>query len=172
MPDSISKAWSSTDEARMMQRILSDAETAGAKRAQVLALAAALVLGIGISALAPSALITVVVPLLLIACVGLAWGIVQGQRLEVFRADYAALVGSGILGISIGALAAPTLGTAAVPVLLAGCFTLAWAMVQKQRTEVLSTGTPALWERALSWACWVAIALVGAVVVWKSASFR
>lgn len=152
----------------MTQRSLSDAETAWLKRSEVLALAAALVLGIGIGALAPSTLITVVVPLLLIGCVGLAWGMVQGQRLKVFRADYVAFVGAGILGIGIGAIAAATFGTAAVPILLAGCFTLAWAMLQKQRVEVLSTGTPALWERALYWACWGAIAIAGAIVVWKS----
>lgn len=152
----------------MTERSLSDGEKAWLKRSEVLALAAALVLGIGIGALAPSTLITVVVPLLLIGCVGLAWGMVQGQRLEAFRADYVALVGAGILGIGIGAIAAPTPATAAVPVLLAGCFTLAWAMVQKQRIEVLSTGTPALWERALHWTCWGAIAIAGAIVVWKS----
>jgi hypothetical protein len=168
MPDSISKAWSFTDEARMTERILSDGEKAWLRRAEFLALASALVLGIGIGALAPSALVTVVVPLLLIGCVGLAWGMVQGQRLEVFRAEYVALVGAGILGIGIGALAAARLGTAAVPVLLAGCFTLAWSMVQKQRVEVLSTGAPALWERALYWACWVAIATVAAIAIWKS----
>lgn len=82
MPGSASKAWSSTDEARMTERSLSDGETAWLKRAEVLALAAALVLGIGVGALAPSTLTTVVVPLLLIGCVGLAWGMVQGQRLE------------------------------------------------------------------------------------------
>ncbi|MBX9591251.1 MAG: hypothetical protein K2X43_18335 [Hyphomonadaceae bacterium] len=90
------------------------------------------------------------------------------QNAWLRRAEFLALIAVLVLGIGMGALAASALSTVAVPILLVGCFTVAWAMVQKQRVEVLSGGPPALWERALYWACWAAIGIVAAIVIWKS----
>jgi hypothetical protein len=90
------------------------------------------------------------------------------QKAWLKRAELLALIAALVLGIGMGALAASALSTVAVPVLLVGCFALAWGMVQKQRVEVLSQGSPALWETALYWACWAAIGIVAAIVIWKS----
>ena len=92
------------------------------------------------------------------------------QKTWLKRAELLALIAALTLGIGMGALAASALSTVAVPILLVGCFAVAWAMVQKQRVEVLSEGPPALWERALHWACWVAIATIAVIVIWKSLS--
>jgi len=74
-----------------------------------------------------------------------------------------------MLGIGGGALASAAVGSVAVVALLVGCFTLAWAAVQKQRLEMQSSAQPAAWEIALFWASWVAIAVVGAIIFWRTA---
>jgi hypothetical protein len=86
------------------------------------------------------------------------------------RAEFLVLIAALVLGIGMGALGASALRTAVIPILLVGCFTLAWGMVQKQRIEVLKEGAPALWETALHWACWAAIGIVAAIVISKSLS--
>ena len=45
---------------------------------------------------------------------------------------------------------------------------VAWAMVQKQHLESLSQDGPAPWEIGLCWSSRIAIAAVGAIVIWKS----
>src|SRR5581483_8440644 len=85
------------------------------------------------------------------------------------RGDWLAVAAALVLGIGGGALASAAIGSAAVVALLVGCFTLAWAAVQKQRLEIESRAQPAAWEIALFWASWVAIADVGAFIIWKTA---
>ncbi len=84
------------------------------------------------------------------------------------ESEFLALAAVLVLGIGAGALASSALTSVAVPALLVGCFTVAWAMLHKQRIEMSKGGSPAPWEAALTWGCWAAIGAVLAVVIWKS----
>lgn len=63
----------------------------------------------------------------------------------------ALLCGGGalVLGIGIGALAAPALGWVAVPLFLIGCISHGCGMIQKHRIEQLDADGSAAWETAL-----------------------
>ena len=63
----------------------SDRGTTWRKRGEWLALAAALMLGIGFGAVASSALGRLGVAALLVGCVTLVWALVEKQRLEIER---------------------------------------------------------------------------------------
>ena len=82
------------------------------------------------------------------------------QRSRLKQAELLLAVGALVLGIGIGALAAPALGWLAVPMFLIGCVSHGWGMIQKLRIEQLDDNTPATWEALLYWGCWVALAIV------------
>ena len=90
------------------------------------------------------------------------------QREKLKQADLLCGVGALVLGIGIGALAAPALGWVAVPLFLIGCISHGWGMIQKHRIEQLDASGSAAWETALYWGCWAAIAIVLAIASWKA----
>ncbi|MEQ1613789.1 MAG: hypothetical protein ABL904_13630 [Hyphomicrobiaceae bacterium] len=90
------------------------------------------------------------------------------RRSRLKQAELLSAVGALVLGIGIGALAAPVLGWLAVPIFLIGCISHGWGMIQKHRIEQLDDNTPATWEAALYWGCWVALAIVLAVASWRA----
>ncbi len=90
------------------------------------------------------------------------------RREKLKQADLLSGVGALVLGIGIGALAAPALGWLAVPLFLVGCISHGWGMIQKHRIEQLNQSTSAAWETALYWACWAAIAIVLAIGSWRA----
>lgn len=90
------------------------------------------------------------------------------QRSRVKQAELLSGVGALALGIGIGALSAPTLGWLAVPIFLIGCISHGWGMIQKHRIEQLDGNTPATWEAALYWGCWMALAIVLAMASWRA----
>lgn len=90
------------------------------------------------------------------------------QRSRLKQAELLSAVGALVLGIGIGALAAPALGWLAVPIFLTGCISHGWAMIQKHRIEQLGHDTPAAWEAALYWGCWTALAIVLAMASWRA----
>lgn len=90
------------------------------------------------------------------------------QREKLTRVDLLCGVGALVLGMGIGALAAPALGWLAVPLFLIGCLSHGWGMIQKHRIEQLGASGSAAWETALYWGCWAAIAVVLAIASWAA----
>ena len=81
-------------------------------------------------------------------------------------ADLTSGVGALVLGIGVGALFAPWVGTAAGVVALVGAFAHAFGMWDKHRLEsdMPAERSPAV--QALYWLCWLLLAgVVGYVLV-------
>lgn len=68
--------------------------------------------------------------------------------------------GALALGIGLAAALSAYIGRAALPILVAGTASDGWGMFQKHRPESNESYTPALWEKALYWACWAALAVL------------
>lgn len=92
----------------------------------------------------------------------------SSQREKLKQVDLLGAVGALVLGMGIGALAAPALGWLALPLFLIGCLSHGWGMIQKHRIEQLEASASAAWEQALYWGCWAAIAIVLAIASWKA----
>ncbi len=92
----------------------------------------------------------------------------SAQREKLKQADLLCGVGALVLGIGIGAIAAPALGWLAVPLFLVGCVSHGWGMIQKQRIEQLDCSGASAWETMLYWGCWAAIAIVLVMASWRA----
>jgi hypothetical protein len=78
-------------------------------------------------------------------------------------ADLSSSVGAGVLGIGIGALLAPWMRVAAVPVLALGLLMHAWGMTDKHRLETAERMPR--WSTALYWVCWIGLAVMAVGVI-------
>src|SRR3712207_376790 len=74
-------------------------------------------------------------------------------------------IGAVALGVGLGALLADRLAGLAVPVLLLGVATHAWAMLDKHRVEKGLGLGGAWWESAAHGSCWLLLALM-VLLVW------
>jgi hypothetical protein len=84
-------------------------------------------------------------------------------------ADLASGLGAIALGAGLALIAPVTLRDDAVPMLVAGLFIHGVGMTLKYRFES-QEGSPAWWERALFWLCWVCLAALGLWVAFGVAS--
>src|SRR5262245_53524147 len=81
-------------------------------------------------------------------------------RARVKSAELLSGTGALVLGLGLGAALASYIGNAAVLLLVAGIASHGFGMLQKHRLETKAGGTPAWWETALYWVCWLALAAV------------
>lgn len=80
------------------------------------------------------------------------------QRDRLKSAELLSATGALVLGVGMGAALSTYIGSAAVPLLVAGIAAHGWGMLQKDRLEAKEDYAPALWEAALYWVCWAALA--------------
>src|SRR5262245_3135881 len=79
-------------------------------------------------------------------------------RARLKSAELLSATGALALGLGLGAALSSYIGNAAVLLLVAGIASHGFGMLQKHRLEAKAGGTPAWWETALYWICWVALA--------------
>src|SRR5262245_16174609 len=83
---------------------------------------------------------------------------VDDQRARLKSAELLSVAGALVLGVGLGAALSSFIGNAAVLLLVAGIASHGFGMLQKHRLEAEEGYAPALWETALYWVCWVALA--------------
>lgn len=82
------------------------------------------------------------------------------QRARLKSAELLSATGALVLGVGLGAALSSYIGSAAVPLLVAGIASHGWGMLQKHRLEATADYAPAWWEMALYWVCWAALAVL------------
>jgi hypothetical protein len=81
-------------------------------------------------------------------------------------------VGALVLGVGLGALAAPWLGRAAVAVLVVGLAVHGWGMYDKHRLEQGSGAAEMRYAEALYQVCWLMLAVLLAWLVARTFAAR
>jgi hypothetical protein len=79
-------------------------------------------------------------------------------RARLKSAELLSATGALVLGIGLGTALSSYVGSLAAPLLLAGIASHGFGMLLKHRLEAKQRQTPAAWETALYWVCWVALA--------------
>ena len=87
------------------------------------------------------------------------------HRARVKRAELVSSTGAGILGAVLGALAAAYVGRYAVVLVIAGAVLHAWGMRERHRLEREGGAERVWWFEALYWSCWIALLVVGGLIV-------
>jgi hypothetical protein len=82
------------------------------------------------------------------------------HRARLKSAELSSATGAVVLGVGLGAALSTYIGSAAVPLLVAGIASHGWGMLQKHRLEGTADYAPAWWETALYWVCWAALAVL------------
>ena len=82
------------------------------------------------------------------------------HKARLKSAELLSATGALVLGVGLGAALSTYIGSAAVPLLVAGIASHGWGMLQKHRLEATAAYAPAWWETALYWVCWAALAVL------------
>jgi hypothetical protein len=90
------------------------------------------------------------------------------QKARLKSAELLSSTGALALGIGLGAALSGYIGRAAIPILIAGVASHGWGMLQKHRLESSGDYTPASWETALYWICWVSLAVLLLLIAIKA----
>ena len=92
---------------------------------------------------------------------------VAASNSRLKRAELASSFGAGLLGLGLGAMAAPYIADLALFVLVAGALMHGWGMYDKHATE-RDLGRPeVVWMKALHLSCWLVLAGLAAVLVFS-----
>ncbi len=85
-------------------------------------------------------------------------------------ADLTSGVGALFLGIGLGGLLANHLGALSNPILFLGLVMHVWGMYRKNKLEVDRGLETTFWEKTLYWTCWILLALLVAIFIFKAVS--
>ena len=84
----------------------------------------------------------------------------RDHKARLKSAELLSATGALVLGVGLGAALSAYIGSAAIPLLVAGIASHGWGMLQKHRLEAKADYAPAWWEVALYWVCWAALAVL------------
>ncbi len=83
------------------------------------------------------------------------------------RAELTSVVGAGVLGAGLGTLLAVFLRPYVAVIILLGVAMHGFGMWRKHRLERDSQAIAPWWDAALYWVCWIGLAVVVVLAVWR-----
>lgn len=87
------------------------------------------------------------------------------NRARIKRAELAAGLGAGIVGVGLGALFAARLAGYASLILAIGLLMHGWGMFDKHRMERADEGRAVWWGELFYWICWGLLLVLAALVL-------
>ncbi len=88
-------------------------------------------------------------------------------RARLKQAEIASSLGAGVLGLGLGALAAPYLSNLIAPILVLGVLLHGWGMFDKHAIERGAGRRDTWWMKALYWFCWIALAILAVALAFE-----